>query len=300
MDWRKLPSLSALRAFAALAQAGSFSRAGAALNVSHAAVSQHVRALEADLGVPLIVHGNRRAELTPEGERLAAALGGAFDAIGTAVEDLRGTEAARPLQVTMTPAFAVQWLMPRISEFRHEHPGIEMMLNPTAEVVEVGPGAADVAIRYGRGGWPGLEVEMLLPTAIAIVAASTLVDGLSIERPQDILELPWLQEFGTNEMTNWLRERGVLTPKSENVTHLPGYLVLDGLRNGQGVSAVARALVEPDIAEGRLKVLFEDAAPNSGYYIATRPGVPRPPLKAFLRWLRRHSGASGTALTAVA
>jgi LysR family glycine cleavage system transcriptional activator len=220
--------------------------------------------------------------------------------MGAAVEDLRGAEATRPLQVTMTPAYAVQWLMPRISEIRHEQPEIELMLNPTADVVAVGPGAADVALRYGRGVWPGLETEMLLPTTHAIVAASALVDGIDIDRPEDILDLPWLQEYGTNEMTHWLRERGVLTPKSENVTHLPGYLVPDGLRNGQGVSAVARALVEPDIAEGRLRVLFEDAAPGSGYYIVVRPGVLRPPLKAFVRWLRRHAGASGTSLTAVA
>ena len=51
MDWRSLPSLSALRAFAALAETGSFTRAGAALNVSHAAISQQVRALEERLGV---------------------------------------------------------------------------------------------------------------------------------------------------------------------------------------------------------------------------------------------------------
>ena len=74
MDWRSLPSLSALRAFAALAETGSFTRAGAALNVSHAAISQQVRALEERLGVALLPRDGRRGVLTPAGERLAAAL----------------------------------------------------------------------------------------------------------------------------------------------------------------------------------------------------------------------------------
>ena len=66
MDWQSLPSLGALRAFAALAETGSFARAGAALNVSHAAVSQRVRALEETLGVALLHRQGRTAVLTPE------------------------------------------------------------------------------------------------------------------------------------------------------------------------------------------------------------------------------------------
>ena len=58
MNWRTLPSLGALRAFAALAETGTFAAAGAALNVSHAAVSQRVRALEEELGVR--AHAPRR------------------------------------------------------------------------------------------------------------------------------------------------------------------------------------------------------------------------------------------------
>jgi LysR family glycine cleavage system transcriptional activator len=86
MDWRSLPPLSALRAFAALAETGSFTRAGAALNVSHAAVSQQVRGLEERLGVRLVAREGPRGTLTPEGERLAAALQTAFAGIARAVD----------------------------------------------------------------------------------------------------------------------------------------------------------------------------------------------------------------------
>jgi LysR family transcriptional regulator, glycine cleavage system transcriptional activator len=289
MIWRDMPSLSALRAFSAYAQNASFSRAGEALNVSHAAISQHVRALEDQLGVLLVVRNGRRSTLTPEGLRLARTLDSSFAAMFGAVEELRGSEAARPLQVSLTPAFGVRWLMPRIGDFRHRHPEIELMLNPTAELVELKPGGVDVAIRFGRGHWPGLDAEMLLPTSHAIVAATSLVGAREIGEPRDILDLPWLQEYGTNEMTLWLQTHGVLAPKIDNLTHLPGYMVLEGLMNGEGVSAVARALVEPEIESGRLRVLFEDTGTGSGYHVVTRPGVLRPAARAFVSWLRHQA-----------
>lgn len=160
-----MPSLSALRAFAALSEAGSFTRAGEALNVSHAAISQQVRALEGHLGVSLILR-DRRGTLTPDGERLAQALHGAFAAIGRAVEEVTGGDATRPLQVSTTSAFAISWLMPRLSEFRLQHPEVELMVNPTATLVEVGPGGIDVAIRFGRGPWRGLESTLLVRTSM--------------------------------------------------------------------------------------------------------------------------------------
>ncbi len=289
MDWRNLPSLGALRAFAALAETGSFASAGAALNVSHAAVSQRVRALEDQLGVQLLDREGRRAVLTPEGARLAAALDAAFGDIRRAVDELTGADATRPLQISATPAFAVSWLMPRLSEFRHEHPEVELMLNPTSQLVELAPGGIDVAIRYGDGDWRGLAVELLVPTTYVMVGAPSLIGDRRISHPRDVLDLPWLQELGTSEMSAWLRTRGVIAPKTENVTHLPGHLVLEGLRDGEGISLTTSAVVERELASGRLTVLFEDPRPDLGYFIVTRPGVMRPPLKAFVAWLRRHA-----------
>ena len=64
-------------------------------------------------------------------------------------------------------------------------------------------------------------------------------------------------------MSGWLRDRGVIAPKTENIIHLPGHLVLEGLRNGDGVSLTTTAVVERELASGRLRVLFEDPRPGS-------------------------------------
>jgi LysR family glycine cleavage system transcriptional activator len=289
MDWRSLPPLSALRAFAALAETGSFTRAGAALNVSHAAVSQQVRALEQRLGVALLPHDGRRGVLTAEGERLAAALEAGFGGIARAIDELTGADAHRPLHVSTTPAFAANWLMPRLASFRQEHPEVELMLNPTPYNVELAAGGVDVAIRYGDGPWRGLDSELLIPTTIALVGAPSLVGGRRIEDVRDILDLPWLQELGTNEISAWLRDHGITTERKANVVHLPGHLVLEAVRNGEGFALSTRVNVERDLAAGRVVVLQEETAPGRGYHIVTRPGVQRPPLKAFVGWLRRQA-----------
>lgn len=90
-------------------------------------------------------------------------------------------------------------------------------------------------------------------------------------------------------MSNWMRDHGVVAPRGDSLTHLPGHLVLEAVRNGDGVSLSTRVNVERDIEAGRLLVLFEEDDPGLGYHIVVRPGVMRPPLKAFVAWLRRHA-----------
>ncbi len=286
-----MPPLSALRAFSAVARTGGFSSAGQELNVSHAAVSQQVRKLEDHLGTTLLYRGPRGSALTADGARLAEALGEAFQTIADAVSELDTANTARPLQVTMTPGFAVSWLMPRIPEFTHEHPNLELMLNPTTDVVPLTPGGVDVAIRFGAGNWPGVDSTPLFHTNVVIVASPGLLAGRRIDRPEDLLDLRWLQEPGRSEISDWLTGHGILSRKNENLTLLPGYLVMQGVQSGLGITAVARAFVEEDIRNGTLVVLFEDILPGTGYFIVTRPGVMRGPLKSFVEWLRRHGQA---------
>jgi LysR family transcriptional regulator, glycine cleavage system transcriptional activator len=287
MDWRSLPSLSSLRAFVAVAENKSLSGAGRELNVTHAAVSQQVRALEGFLGRQLVIREGRGVALTPEGAQLYNGLSQGFETILETVEELRQDDIVRPLNITMTPSFAVSWLMPRINDFRHKHPEIELMLNPAADVVDLKPGGVDLAIRFGKGNWPPLDSELFVSTNFVVVGASSLIGDRKVTKPGDIIDYPWLQEYGTNELTIWLESQGVFPKGKLNITHLPGYMVLEGLRRGEGISATAKVFIEADIAAGNLQVLFEDGIyTGAGYHLVTRPGVKRPPLKAFIKWLR--------------
>ena len=293
MNWHELPSLTALRAFAALAETGGLSQAGRALNVSHAAISQQMRALEERLGTTLVTREGRGMALTPAGAELARVLTSAFGEIEAAVAALTGLDRTRPLQISVTPTFATSWLMPRLADFQHRHPEVELMINPTPAVVPLTPGGVDVAIRYGLGTWPGVAAEPLVATDVVVVAPPALIAGRRIGEPALLADLPWMQETGTNEVSSWLARSGIGPGRRVRITHLPGNLMLDALRRGEpAVAAVSRAFVEEELATGRLVVLFEEHEPGAGYHIVTRPGVHRPPLRAFLSWLRRTREAA--------
>lgn len=287
-----MPSLSALRAFSAYADRGSVVQAGVDLNVSHAAISQQLRALEAHLGVALLDRSGRSLSLTEDGRRLAQALNLGFGAISTAVQDLAKSDADRPVHVTCTSSFAASWLMPRLSGFRAAHPEINLTLDPTPDLMPLTPGGIDVALRYGKGDWPGLDAEILLESPIVIVAAPGLLQGKTRISPAELAQYPWLEELGTTESTAWLKAHGVDGPDKVTRTQLPGNLMLDGLRAGQGVVVTVRQFVENDLKSGSLVELFCEQA-RGGYHIVTRPGVLRPAVRDFVRWLRRQNPTLG-------
>ena len=139
-DWLHLPPLSALRAFEAAARLGGFSAAARALNVTHAAVAQQVRALEEHLGAPLIHREGRGMVLTPEGAQLGARLTEGFLTIQGAVAAVRQRQEGAPVTVTMTPTFAVKWMMPRLWKFWELHPDIAVSLRPDIRLLDLGRG----------------------------------------------------------------------------------------------------------------------------------------------------------------
>ena len=252
MNWLSLPPLAALRAFAAFAEKRNVVEAGAALNVSHAAISQQLRVLEKHLGVALLDRTGKAMTLTADGEHLARALQLGFGAIEAAVGDLARSGQDRPVHVSLTSSFAASWLMPRLPAFRETHPEVNLILDPTAEIVELRPGGIDIAIRYGPGGWTGVQSEMLLQSPVVIVAAPKLLGEKTSWTPTELARLPWLEEIGTTEATTWLAEHGAGPERGAGRTELPGNLVLDGLRAGQGVTVTVRHFVEPDNKAGRI------------------------------------------------
>ncbi|MHA6264603.1 LysR family transcriptional regulator [Arenibacterium sp. CAU 1754] len=291
MMWRDMPPLAALRAFSAFVEAGNVVQAGEALNVSHAAISQQLRALEEHMGVTLLDRSGRALRLTDAGAQLAQALQVGFGAISSVVNELTGADAARAVHISSTPSFAANWLMPRLSDFRAAHPAVNLMLDPSPILVDLKPGGFDIALRYGSGDWTGLDAEMLVQSPLVVIAAPALLKGRKTTQLADLSELPWLEELGTTEGSNWLRskgfEQGIIGP----TVQVPGNLVLDGVRNGQGVAVTVRTFVEADIEVGRVVALHEEPG-DKGYHIVTRPGVLRPAARTFQAWLRRAAKAA--------
>jgi LysR family glycine cleavage system transcriptional activator len=137
----------------------------------------------------------------------------------------------------------------------------------------------------------------LVETDFVIAGARSLVGAREFTDPSALLDFPWLQELGTTETNDLLAAYGVTEGRVRGLTEMPGNLLLDGLRSGQGIAATTRAFIEPDLASGTLRVLYTDRRRGQGYFLVQRPGVLRAPAKAFARWIQReaHSDRTETA-----
>jgi DNA-binding transcriptional LysR family regulator len=227
-------------------------------------------------------------KLTEEGAVLAWHLARGFNAMREGVEALTDASANRPIQITMPPAFAVSWLLPRLPDFQTRHPDFTLMLNPTAELIEPVPGGIDLAIRYGSGNWPKMDVTPLLLPDMLVVGARELIGDREIANPSALLGMPWLQELGTNEVAEWMERHGLVADRAMKITHMPGNLIMDAVRRGDGLTYTARCFVDKDLQAGRLVELSCECTVG-GYYIVTRAGVLRPPVKVFVKWLKQQS-----------
>ena len=139
----RLPSLSALRAFEAVARHSSFSRAAQELHVTKAAVAEQVRSLEQEIGARLVERNGRGLQLTKAGAAGAAPLAEGFALLAKAARAMREGEGRRFLIINSAPSFAATWLVGRIGKFKARHPGTDVLIdaNPIDEALD--SGAAD-------------------------------------------------------------------------------------------------------------------------------------------------------------
>ncbi|MEX5727945.1 LysR family glycine cleavage system transcriptional activator [Rhodovulum iodosum] len=289
IDWARLPPLTALRAFEATARLASFSAAARALNVTHAAVAQQVRALEETLGVTLVQRDGRGMTVTPDGAQLSAALSEGFATIQDGIVALQQTREGAPLKVSLTPAFAENWLMPRLGAFWAAHPETELALVPSTGLVDLRRDGYDMAIRYGDGDWPGLEVAPLTRTRFAVVGTPELVRRVTRRggRIEDLGAHGWLTAQDSPEQDLWAESIGMDFQRTHATAFPTTSLALSATRAGYGLSIQPIALVEDDLSQGRLVALFEQEAETLGYYLLMRRGPQRRALADFANWLRR-------------
>src|SRR5580692_6138612 len=211
-----LPPLSALRAFEAAARLESFSKAAEELNVTPAAISHQIHALEEDLGVSLFNRRNRAVELTASARVLLPGLSEAFAGIQTSVRRLRSHNDTGMLTVTASPSFAGKWLVQRLYRFQEQHPAIDVRISATDALVDLTRGDFDIAIRYGTGRYPGLNVELLLKNEVFPACSPALLrNGPPLETPGDLSNHVLLHDQQTDRdplapsWPMWLRAAGV-------------------------------------------------------------------------------------------
>jgi LysR family glycine cleavage system transcriptional activator len=289
IDWKKMPPLTALRAFVTTAREGGFSAAARKLNVTHAAIAQQVRALEADLELSLVWRDGKHLHLTPEGERFAAALEDGFSMIQSSAEMLRADRSEKPLALTVPPAFASEWLMPRLARFWKKHPDIPLSLLPDPRVVDLREAGANLGIRFGVGKWPGVISEFLTAAPQVVVAAPEMLGGRKKLSLREMAMLPWVREGDWPEQMQLLESIGLIPAALKFVDFPNEELALAAAREGIGLHLETEALIVEDLKLGWLVKIHELSDESLGYYIVRQPGRMNPAAKIFIDWLKAEA-----------
>lgn len=295
--------LSALRSFEASACHQSFSAAAAELNVTPAAVGQLVRTLEDWLGTPLFhraTRGKNRLVPTETAERALPDIRAGFDRLVIGVERLKEGAAGGVLTVTVSPAFAAKWLLPRIDRFHGAFPETDLRLDTSQKPVDFAAHGIDVGVRYGSGNWPGLHAEMLLEEEVFPVCSPAFLQrSTPLKKPDDLASLTLIHDASMEHQptfptwATWLTQAGVKpTRLGRGLRINNSAAVLQAAVDGQGFALARGVMAQDDIAAGRLVRLFPHLAVKSplAYFVVYRPeraGLPR--LAGFRDWLMQKA-----------
>jgi LysR family glycine cleavage system transcriptional activator len=302
--------LNALKAFEAAGRHLSVKKAAAELNVTPAAVSHQIKALEDVLGVKLFLRRNRALELTEAARACLPKLREGFESLVQAVERLRAHKSGAMLTVSAAPSFAARWLMPRLHRFLESHPDFDVRvsarLRQSAEggrrgvaaeraTVETWLADSDVAILYGRGDYPGFQVDKLFDLTITPICSPRLLTAPEhpLLRPADLKHQLLLHDDtgdlydGVSFWEVWLKAAGVEDVDLSHGAHFShAVLAFEAAAEGHGVVATMPLLAESDLNAARLVTPFALRAPlESAYYLVSDGARTRPDVAAFRQWL---------------
>lgn len=297
---RPLPPLTALRAFEAAARHGNFMKAAAELGVTAGAISQHIKGLEARLGIALFRRLARGVRLTEAGRAYLPGIADGFDRLARATLQIHDSGLAGRLTITVLPSFAAGWLVRRLPAFRARHPDIDLLIRSERQTVDLHREDADLAIRYGLGDFPNLEATHLMREEIFPVCAPALLNAdPPLRAPSDLARHDLLHDAGAlgNEpwirWQPWLDQWGLDEFGLSDAAKRPGLHFTDSVQLyqaallAQGVALGRSVLIGDELAAGRLVRPFAAARASSyAYYaVTTRAARANPRVAAFIAWV---------------
>jgi len=287
---RRLPSLGALRAFEAAARHGSISRAADELCVTHAAISRHVARLEGFLNAKLFERRNQLIVLTKRGAAYASELQRIFDDLHevtrTHFEQVADGSA---LRIGVQSTFALRLLIPRLARFKEQFPDISLEVESSHKAIDPRVSDVDVAIWLGDGRWPDLHCVQLFEEELVPVGSPSLLAQHAIDSVEDLRHFLLLHvEARMDDWQRWLAAMGARSIDASSGLRLESSaLAYEGAVNALGLAMAQTMLVREDIAQHRLKPVFDRPIKTGrSYYAVHLPSNPHgAAIEKFTRWL---------------
>lgn len=263
---KDLPPLMALRAFEAVARHLSFNKAATELSVTQSAISHQIQKLEQHLGKPLFIRRTRAIDLTEAGSTYYQSIRPALEHIALASQTLRGASPSRLLRIGLLASFGTLWLAPRLTSFLAQNPDITVELDPSIQLSNVAGAQVDLAIRYGSGGWPGVEARCLLRETLFPVCSPHYKNTGNLNGP--LLMAHSQHEF---EWHAWDKHHHCDSRPFPSVMLHDYNIVVEAAVAGQGIAMGRQSMIARRLEEGSLVPAF-DLAPlrgEIGYWLVT-------------------------------
>lgn len=254
----RLPPLTALRNFEAVARHGSFAAAAVDLHVTHWAVGKQIRLLEDWFGVPLFERQARGVVLTDDGAALLDDVTHAFERLTAGSNRLRHDAPARRVsgivRVNVLASFALCWLLPRLADFQSRYPDIDVRISTTSRKLRYIGDAFDVGVRSGHEDGAGIVSRPLMADQRLPACSPALLRRSPIHSVADLRHHTLLHSASTRTAwSHWSREAGAADLRgTRRVEYDHTYLQLAAAMEGLGVTLASLPLIERDIAAGRL------------------------------------------------
>ena len=283
--------LNALRAFEVSARHLSFTRAAAELNVTQAAVSQHVKNLEERLGTALFRRLPRGLALTDEGLAMLPGLVDAFGRIGVLLEQCGDKHAHEVLTVGTVGTFAIGWLLPRLRAFQQAHPFIDFRLSTNNNRVDLAGEGLDYAIRFGDGAWHGTHAEYVVDAPLSPACSPSVAAWL--REPADLAGAVLLRSYRSDEWASWFQRAGVNCPVVRGAVFDSSLTLAEAAAQGAGVALLPARMFARELQHGRLVRPFDIEIATGSYWLTRlNSRAVTPAMQVFRAWLLESAASA--------
>lgn len=291
IDFRKIPSLGALKGFEDAARLESVRGAAAELNLTHPAITHQIRTLEGTLGVKLFARDGRNIALTSEGKFYYPYVLAAFEKLNEGGEALKRLTHSKPLRIQAYVTNSIRWLAPRLTKFRATHPGIDLHLMTCGLNWDFDENNADIGLVYRDAPVPDhLHWVKLFESTLFPVCRPNLIQGIKGKiKPKDLLKFPLITVY--TEDWSWDDWFKVTQP---DASEIPTPVIVDTLAvalemavNGEGIALVNGPAADEDLKSGRLMCPVDDAVDGPGEWgvICSKEIQANERVKAFIDWV---------------
>jgi LysR family transcriptional regulator, glycine cleavage system transcriptional activator len=282
----RIPPLSALKAFEALARLERVNAVAKELHLTHSAVSHQLRGLEEWVGVALFDRRARQLTLTEAGRTYAYQVRQSLDELSQATQKLTKPAHEDVLSIAVFPSFAMHWLVPRLFDFQQTYPNVVLSFHAGLAFIEFEKTRIDGALRFGHGQWPNVQTELIMGDSLVLVASPSLVGTQSFKTLKSLKKYPLLHSG--ESWSTWLKSALLEDePPAADMVFTDSTHLLEAAKLGLGIGLTRRSIANNLIQQGLLRSLspIEPVHSSSYYLVWPYRSKPHPMLKKFRDWL---------------